>query len=60
MTELYCYREPTRATRTLKRLRRDWPTHKFEVVLSPSTAYMFKYIIKCVTPAGKTAFVEKY
>lgn len=56
---LFSYSHPRYAKRTLTKLRAKWPQNKFEVVLSSSMSYAFRYVIRCVMADGRAAYVER-
>ena len=43
---LFSYSHPRYAAVTLRRLRARWPANRFDVVLSPSMSYAFRYVIQ--------------
>ena len=56
---LFSYSHPRYAAVTLRRLRARWPANRFDVVLSPSMSYAFRYVIQATLPDGRTALVER-
>jgi hypothetical protein len=59
MTELFNYRRPQDATRTLNKLREEFPHMTFQVVPSALPAYPFRHVIKMFTQSGAASFVKK-
>lgn len=59
MAKLFNYSHPRYAARTLAKLRAKWPANKFQVELSPSMSYAFRYVIICILPSGQRATVAK-
>ena len=56
---LFNYSHPRYAKRTVAKLATKWPANKFDVVLSGSMSYAFRYVIRCVLPDGRSAYVER-
>lgn len=57
--KLYSYSHPRYARRTVQRLRSKWPNVRFDVEISPSMSYAFRYVIMATMANGRRACVEK-